>query len=113
MALIKVAVATGSNVYTIRQPRGIYTGQIATECGITETIAAEQKDEPVIPVNEMIRVNKVNRLRAVYLVSGRRRYQDILVAEEKLDTARKNLIGKTINGRTIIDLINKREAYIN
>lgn len=109
-ALVKVEITTLERKYICKAPKDYYTGAIATATKVTQTITASEKDEPIIPVAELIRTGKVQRIHVVYDKLGKRRRLSMICAGDQTDTIKNQLIGKTINGGTVVDVVNKRDA---
>lgn len=109
--LTKHKVTNGTVGYVFMAPKGLYTGAVGTECGVTEVVSGEADDLlPVVPVARLLQSKVAKRLTAKVL-KGTKVYRcKLVVATTKLASAETGLLNKTIgtegavmNGGTIED----------
>lgn len=100
-----------SNVpYVFMAPKGLYTGDVGTECGVALVTEAADEALPVIPVPKLLQ-SKVGKRLTLKVKKGTVIYRlKIVVASNKVATAETALVTKTIltegavsNGGTIAD----------
>lgn len=114
--LTKYVLTSGSAKFVFLASKGLYTGAVATECGVTEP-TAEDAVLPTIPVARLVQSKAAKRL-TVSVLKGTKTYRvKLIVATAKLATAETGLIGKTIstegavmNGGTIKDAYQSLKA---
>jgi hypothetical protein len=118
--LIKCKLVSGTapnqETYYFLGPKGLYTGTIATETGISEADDNEQ-DKPNTSVSQILG-SGVGRRISVRSTSGTNKYTTkMIVAKSKAATAEDGLIGKAIgtdgakvSGSTIVSVVNPRRA---
>jgi hypothetical protein len=109
--LVKHKVTNGTVGYVFLAPKGLYSGNVGTECGVTEVTGGEADDLlPVVPVKQLLQSKIAKRLTAKVL-KGTKTYRcKLVVATTKLASAETGLLNKTIategavmNGGTIED----------
>lgn len=113
---IAAAGANPARTYFFLAPKGLYTGGIATACGITQG-ADTDNDEPVTPVKELLLYGIVERIHA-RATKGTKIYQyAMLCAAAKQTTVATDLKGKTVStegvlstGSVIQRTVNPRRA---
>lgn len=115
--LVKCKLTAGvSEFYYFLGPKGLYSGTIATECGVEEA-SDEEQDKPNTSVSEILG-SGVGRRLSVRSINGTNKYTTkIIVAKAKAATAEDGLIDKTIGtdgakvaGSKIVSVVNPRRA---
>jgi hypothetical protein len=97
-------VGTTTDSYFFLARPSIYSGDIATQTGVSEA-TNEEKDEPRYPISELLAKGILTRL-VTYAVSGtgttaRRKTHRLLVVKSKIGTALDGLRGKSIDGAVV------------
>jgi hypothetical protein len=115
--LVKCKLTAGaSEFYYFLAPKGLYTGGIATETGISEA-GEDEQDKPNTSVSEILG-SGVGRRISVRSTSGTNKFTTkMIVAKAKAATAEDGLIekiiatdGAKVAGSKIVSVVNPRRA---
>ena len=103
-------VGGGAKEFYFLADTNAYDG-IETETGVTLSTSETEKSMPICTVEALLGSSVASRL-VVELepVSGKARRREIICASDKADSAKTDLLNKTINGKAIKKVVSPRRA---
>lgn len=80
----KVVCDWESQKYVFKTTKGLYTGNIATATGISNTLSDAEKKLPVIPVAILLKAGVVKKVKASYEEDGKTKFISVLIDGDKI-----------------------------